>query len=135
MLRVDLIVIGAIACAALAALALIVARQRHMLSRPGGIPLAARTGNRWLYGVGVYVGDELRWYRAFGFGRRPSRVLRRPDLVLERRRPPAKNERSSLPPGAVVVEIRDTTGKISLALEDGAYTGFVSWLEASAPGT
>jgi Protein of unknown function (DUF2550) len=116
----------------LIALALIIARQRHMLHSAGGIPLATRRGNRWLYGVGRYDGDELQWYRAIGIGTRPTRVLRRTDLHVVSRRAPAPQELGSLPPSAVIVELRDPAGEISIALADGAFTGFVSWLEASA---
>ncbi len=113
--------------------ALIVARQRHMLNSVGGIPLAVRRGNRWLYGVGRYDGHELRWYRAIGIGTRPTRVLRRDDLQILSRRTPAPDELSSLSTSAVIVELRDRTGEITVALSDGAITGFISWLEASAP--
>ena len=59
--------------------ALILARERTCCARPARFPLAvriARTG-AGLYGVARYAGDELRWYRAFGLGTRPSRVLHR----------------------------------------------------------
>ena len=114
-------------------LACIVARQRQMLRTAGAIPLATRRGNRWLYGVGRYAGNELRWYRAIGIGTRPSRVLRRNDLRVVGQRPPTQSERTQLPESAVVVECRDSAGEVTIALADGAYTGFVSWLEASAP--
>ena len=35
--------------------------------------------------------------------------------------------------GAVIVELRDSGGPITLGLGEGAYTGFVSWLESSSP--
>ena len=112
----------------------ILARQRHMLRMRGAVPLAVQRGNRWLYGIGRYAGGELRWYRALGRGTRPSRVLRRGEVEIlgHRRREPA--ERGSLPQGAVVVECRDADGEVfALAFGDSAYTGFVSWLESSAP--
>lgn len=115
------------------ALALIVARQRHMLRSAGGIPLAVRRGTRWLYGVGRYEGEEFRWYRAIGIGSRPTRVLRRSELQVLSRRAPTSQELRSLPASAVIVECRDGLGDITLALADGAVMGFVSWLESSAP--
>jgi Protein of unknown function (DUF2550) len=114
-------------------MALIIARQRQMLRSVGSIPLATRRGNRWLYGVGRYDGDELRFYRAIGIGTRPSRVLHRSELAVLAQRPPTAPEYSSLPRSAVIVECRDSDGEVSLALADGAYEGFVSWLEASSP--
>jgi hypothetical protein len=114
-------------------LALIIARQRHMLRSAGAIPLAVRRGNRWLYGVARYDGEEFRWYRAIDLGPRPTRVLHRGRLTVLSRRDPTPNELRSLPPSAIIVECRDDHGDITLALADGAFTGFVSWLESSAP--
>lgn len=114
-------------------LALIVARQRHMLRSAGAIPLAVRRGNRWLYGVARYEGEEFRWYRAVGLGPRPTRVLHRDRLKVVRHRDPTATELRSLPRSAVIVECRHLGDDITLALADGAYTGFVSWLESSAP--
>jgi Protein of unknown function (DUF2550) len=114
-------------------LALIVARQRHMLRSAGAIPLAVRRGHRWLYGVARYDGEEFRWYRAIGLGPGPTRVLHRGQLRVLSRRQPTATELRSLPPSAIIVECRDQNGEITLALADGAFTGFVSWLESSAP--
>jgi hypothetical protein len=129
---VDLVFVIALILVVLV-LASIVARQRQMLRSPGSIPLATRRGSRWLYGVGRFVGDELRFYRAIGIGTRPSRVVHRAGLQVLGQRYPTGPERASLPASAVIVECRDSIGDVSLALADGAYTGFVSWLEASAP--
>ncbi len=130
---IDLIAVCTAVLAVLA-FAAILARQRHMLRMNGALPLAVQRGHRWLYGIGRYVGGELRWYRALGVGTRPSRVLRRGQVEIlgHRRREPA--ERGSLPQGAVIVECRGPDGEIfALAFGDSAYTGFVSWLESSAP--
>jgi hypothetical protein len=112
----------------------ILARQRYMLHTAGAIPLAIRLrGNRWLYGIARYVGGELRWYRALGIGTRPSRVLQRSQLQVVGRRAPDPSELGSLPATAIIVECTDGTAVTILALSESAFTGFVSWLEASAP--
>jgi hypothetical protein len=114
--------------------ALIIARQRHMLRSPGGIPLAVRgRGSRWRYGIGRYAGEELQWFRALGIGTKPSRSLQRTELKVLGRHQVSADDRAALPAGAVIVELRDSGGSITLGLGEGAYTGFVSWLEASAP--
>lgn len=114
--------------------ALILARQRYMLRTAGAIPLALRRAvGRWGYGIGRYAGDELRFYRAFGLGTRPSYVLRRSSLQVADRREPAPDEINVLPAHAVVVACQDEHGSVTLAFGANAYTGFVSWLEASAP--
>lgn len=105
-----------------------------MLRVSGAISLAIRVGgNRWLYGVARYVGGELRWYRALGFGTRPSKVLRRSQLRVVGRRAPDPSELKSLPAAVVIVECSDGIETTVLALGESAFTGFVSWLEASAP--
>jgi hypothetical protein len=114
----------------------VIARQRYMLRLPGAIALAMQVpsrGSRWLYGMGRYVGGELRWYRALGVGTRPSLVVRRGEVSVVQRRSIHDAERTSLPSSAIVLECRAPEGPFSMALSEGAYTGFVSWLESSAP--
>jgi Protein of unknown function (DUF2550) len=115
------------------AFGLIIARQRYMLRSAGGIALAVRRGTRWQYGIGRYVGDELQWFRALGVGTRPTRSLRRSELRVIDRRSAADADLAALPATAVVVECRDSAGTITIGLAQDAYTGFVSWLESSAP--
>jgi Protein of unknown function (DUF2550) len=111
----------------------ILARQRQMLRTDGAVPLAVRRGNRWLYGIGRYAGGELRWYRALGIGTRPSRVLRQGQVEVLGRRGVSDSERGSLPPTAVIVQLRANGETFALAIGESAFTGFVSWLESSAP--
>ena len=113
--------------------AAILARQRVMLRATGTLPLAVQRGNRWLYGIARYEGGELRFYRALGVGTRPSRVLRRGRVEVLNRRGPLPSERSALPATAVVVECRTDGETVALAFGESAFTGFVSWLESSAP--
>lgn len=129
---VDVIVVCA-AVLLLVAFAAVLARQRYMLRLGGTVPMAVRRGNRWMYGIGRYQGGELRWYRALGIGTRPSKVLRRGEVEVLRRRGRLDSERAVLPPTVVVVECRTGDDTYSLALGDSAFTGFVSWLESSAP--
>lgn len=131
---VDLVVVCFVVLVA-AGFALILARQRYMLRAVGAIPLALRRDpGRWGYGIARYIGGELRFYRAFGLGTRPSFVLQRASLYVSSRRPVAPDEAHVLPPHAVVVTCRDDKGAVTtLAFGANAYTGFVSWLEASAP--
>jgi hypothetical protein len=131
---VDIIVVCA-AVVVLLACALILARQRFMLRAPGTIPVALLPGaaTRWQYGVGRFAGSELRWYRSLGVGTRPNRVLQRREVTVVSRRSPLKSEEQALPSSAVVVQCRDGNADLALALGESAYTGFVSWLESSAP--
>ena len=118
---------------ALVVFAAVLARQRHMLRLGGAVPLAVQRGNRWQYGIGRYQGSELRWYRALGIGTRPSHVLRRGDVEVLRRRRRLDSEEHMLPDNVIVVSCRVGGDMLDLALGDSAFTGFVSWLESSAP--
>jgi Protein of unknown function (DUF2550) len=113
--------------------AAVLARQRYMLRTAGALPLALQRGNRWLYGIGRYQGSELRFYRALGWGTRPTRVLRRGEVEVLGHRAPFESERGSLPPTAVVVECRSGGETLAFAIGESAFTGLISWLESSAP--
>ena len=112
-------------------------RQR-VLGRPGGIPMALRSGtdSNWALGVGRYAGEELWWYNAFRPSRRPSRVIRRADLEITGQRGRRAAEQL-LPVGSVIVVCHDAgadgDAAVSLSFSVAAVTGFLSWLEASAP--
>lgn len=127
------VVLVCIAAAAIVALAAILARQRQLLRSTGALPLAVQRGNRWVYGIGRYAGGELRWYGSLGIGTRPSVVFRRGAVEVIRRREPRPDERAFLPGSVVIVECRTGSQTLSLAFGESAYTGFVSWLESSAP--
>jgi hypothetical protein len=126
-----------LACAAvlvLGSFAAIIARQRYMMTVAGGQPVALRArSGRWIYGIGRYAEGQLRWYRAFGLGSRPSRVLDRSRLTILGHRPRDESEQGALPAGAVVVECRSGDLTSVLAFSESGFTGFVSWLEAAAP--
>lgn len=113
--------------------AAVLARQRYMLRSSGALPLAMQRRNRWVYGIGRYDANELRVYRVMGIGTRPSCVLRRGQFEIIRRRRPLDSERGTLPKTAVVVECRVDGETFAFAIGKSAFTGFVSWLESSAP--
>lgn len=129
--------IAVVCMAALMLLAciLVLARQRFMLRAEGAIPVAIRPGKatRWQYGVARYAGGEFRWYRSLGVGTRPSRVFERRELSVIGRHAPIRGDLQALPATAVVVQCRVGDTDVYLALGESAYTGFVSWLESSAP--
>jgi hypothetical protein len=63
-------------------------------------------------------------------------VLHRRSLTVKSRRPSLAAEASVLGPERVVVEL--STGEsdnVELAMTEEALTGFLSWLEASPPGS
>jgi hypothetical protein len=65
---------------------------------------------------------------------RPRRTLSRRELRVLTRREPEGPERLALLSGAVVMELRSSTGPVEIAMEPSAVTGFLAWLEARPPG-
>lgn len=114
--------------------------RRWLLARPGTIELYLRlstliVGRGWAPGFARFTGDQLRWYRMFSFAVRPRRVLTRRSLTVESRRPPADSERFSLPEDWVILRCTSHHAPVELAMAPGTLTGFLSWIEASPPGT
>src|SRR5947208_205528 len=114
--------------------------RRAVLARGGGtitlsVRLSARlTGRGWAPGFARFGGDELRWYRMFGIGLRPKRVLSRRNLVVTGRRVPEGPELLVMPPGSVILSCTAPVAPIEIAMAGTALTGFLSWLEAAPPG-
>jgi uncharacterized protein DUF2550 len=128
------IIVAAAAVVLVVLLAAVLARQRYMLRVAGGVPVAVRVrGYRWVYGIARYAGGELRWYRGIGIGTKPSKVLHRNQLSVLTHRSPVPAELASLPASSIIVECRYGDGMATFGFSEGAYTGFISWLEASAP--
>jgi hypothetical protein len=128
------VLVGCAAVLVVLLFAAVLARQKYILRVPGGVPLAICVrGNRWVYGVARFAGGELRWYRGIGIGARPTKVLHRSELSVLTRRAPVPAELSSLPAASIIVECRYRTETATFGFSEGAFTGFVSWLEASAP--
>jgi hypothetical protein len=129
----DIVLVCLVALVAIAVIVVVV-RQRYLLRVGGAIPLGIRRHDaRWSYGVARYHGGELRWYRAIGIGTRPTRVFTRSTMTMRSHRTPTAVELKSLPANVVVVECLVGSATWTFAFGESAFTGFVSWLEASAP--
>ncbi len=121
------------------ALVLLALRRRVLLRPAGAIDMSMRTrfgriGGGWALGVGRYAGDDLLWYRLFALTVKPARSLSRRELQVVRRRLPTGAESWAVQAAAVIVECRDDSGPVQLAMSAGAVTGFLSWLESAPPG-
>jgi hypothetical protein len=113
--------------------------RRLVIARAGAVELSvrlyrARLGRGWALGLARFSGDQLRWYRLFSFSPWPRRVLTRRQLVVVQRRDPSEQETLALMTGSVVLECADRGQPVELAMSGSALTGFLSWLESSAPG-
>ena len=133
-------VLGGLAALAVVALLSIAARRRWLQRGGGTVDVSLRLSERsrgrgWALGVGVFAGDELRWYRVFSLSPRPRRVLSRRTLEVVARREPTGPEAYALLKGAQVLACREPSGPVEVALEPRAVTGFLAWLEARPPGS
>lgn len=116
------------------------AARRFLLERGGGTVdcgLRRPAGKgAWHLGVVSYQRDELRWYGALGWLLRPAAAFARRSLTVVSRRRPLPAETPVLGPDRIVVEVCIGSAEhVELAMTEQALTGFLSWLEASPPGS
>jgi hypothetical protein len=132
-------VLGIAILTVLALLCILFLRRGFIARRGGTVELSLRLstmlpGRGWSSGLARFAGDELRWYRIFSFAIRPRRVLSRRGLAVEKRRPPAGEERLVLPSDWVVVRCVSHQAPVEIAMPLGTLTGFLSWVEGAPPG-
>jgi hypothetical protein len=90
-------------------------------------------GHGWRHGVIRYRGGEAAFYRLSSLRLWPDRRLSRRGVEIVTRRPPRGDEFDIMTDEIVVLELRDTTQDrrgYELALDQGALTAFLSWLES-----
>ena len=92
-------------------------------------------GHGWRHGVIRYRGDEARYYRLSSLRWWPDRRLSRRGLEVISRRAPRGDEFDIMSDAIVVLELHDTTVDrwrgYEMALDRGALTAFLSWVESS----
>ena len=91
-------------------------------------------GHGWRHGVIHYRGDEARFYRLSSLRPWPDRRLTRRGLDITARRAPRGDEFDLMSDEVVVLELDDSSGDqprgYEMALDRGALTAFLSWLES-----
>ncbi len=91
-------------------------------------------GHGWRHGVIRYHGGEAAFYRLSSLRLWPDRRLSRRGVEIVARRGPRGDEYDIMTDEIVVLELRDTTPErrqgYELALDQGALTAFLSWLES-----
>lgn len=124
----------------IAVLGLTVAAQSYRLwkMRRGGTAAIMRDvpavgGAGWRHGVIRYRGEEAVFYRLSSVRWWPDRRLSRRGLELLERRAPRGDEFDIMTAEIVILELRDGEDRdrgYELALDRGALTAFLSWLES-----
>lgn len=96
--------------------------------------LPAVGGHGWRHGVVRYKGGEADFYRLSSLRLWPDRRLSRRGLEIVSRRAPRGDEFDIMTAEIVVLELRDTGPDrrrgYEMALDRGALTAFLSWLES-----
>jgi len=94
-------------------------------------------GHGWRHGVIRYRGGEAVYYRLSSMRWWPDRRLSRRGIEIVSRRAPRGDEFDIMTDEIVVLELRDTTSErpdrrsgYEMALDRGALTAFLSWLES-----
>lgn len=91
-------------------------------------------GHGWRHGVIRYRGGEAAFYRLSSVRLWPDRRLARRGVEIVARRPPRGDEFDIMSDEIMILELRDTTQDrrwgFEIALERGARTAFLSWLES-----
>ena len=101
----------------------------------GGTPAILRDtpavgGHGWRHGVIRYRGDEARFYRLSSLRLWPDRRLSRRGLEIVSRRPPRGDEFDIMTEEIMVLELQDQQRGYEMALDRGALTAFLSWVES-----
>ena len=124
---------------AVLALAVVALSYRLWKLRQGGTAAILRDipavgGHGWRHGVIRYKGGEAAFYRLSSLRLWPDRRLSRRGLEIVSRRGPRGDEFDIMTEEIVVLELRDTTPDrrrgYEMALDRGALTAFLSWLES-----
>jgi hypothetical protein len=120
-------------------LAVLALSYRLLKLRQGGTAgimrdIPAVGGHGWRHGVIRYRGGEAAFYRLSSLRLWPDRRLSRRGVEIVARRAPRGDEFDIMTDEIVVLDLRDTTQErrqgYELALDQGALTAFLSWLES-----
>ncbi|WP_079675657.1 DUF2550 domain-containing protein [Mycobacteroides abscessus] len=85
---------------------------------------------RWRHGVMRYRESQAEFYRLSSVRLWPDRQLSRRDLEIIDRRIPRGDEYDIMTAEIVVLQLRDGARDYEMALDRGALTAFMSWVES-----
>lgn len=131
--------IGMVALIAVLGLAVLALSYRLWKLGQGGTAAIMRDipavgGHGWRHGVIRYRGGEAAFYRLRSVRPWPDRRISRRGTEIISRRSPRGDEFDIMSEQIVVVELRDASqdrrGSYEIALDRGALTAFLSWLES-----
>jgi hypothetical protein len=99
----------------------------------------ARSTRAWQTGMARYTPEDLQWFRLSSLGYQPQWTFVRRSIEIAGRRHPHGSEVLAVPRSAVVITCNVITRQgdsldVEFAMSDAALTGFLAWIESSAPG-
>lgn len=96
--------------------------------------MPADGGHGWRHGVIRYRDEEASFYRLSSVRLWPDRRLNRRGLEVTGRRAPRGDEFDIMTDETTVLEVQDSGGEVprryEIALDRGALTAFLSWVES-----
>ncbi len=124
-----------VALVAVLLLAVLALSYRLWKLRQGGTAAILRDipavgGHGWRHGVIRYRGGEAGFYRLSSLRWWPDRRLSRRGLDIVSRRAPRDDEFDIMTAETAILELRDAGRGYEIALDRGALTAFLSWLES-----
>ncbi|MGE5696034.1 MAG: DUF2550 domain-containing protein [Candidatus Sericytochromatia bacterium] len=128
-----------VALVAVLLLAVLALSYRLWKLRQGGTAAILRDipavgGHGWRHGVIRYRGGEAGFYRLSSLRWWPDRRLSRRGIDIVSRRAPRDDEFDIMTAETAILELRDTAQEgrrgYEVALDRGALTAFLSWLES-----
>jgi Protein of unknown function (DUF2550) len=99
----------------------------------------AKPSRAWQTGMARYTNEDLEWFRFLSLRYQPNSTFVRRSIEIVGRRYPRGAELLAVPHGTVaitcnVITRHGSAREIELAMSEAAVTGFLAWIESSAPG-
>jgi Protein of unknown function (DUF2550) len=117
--------------------------RRHGATLHCGLRMGVTTSNQssrgWHTGMARYTPEDLEWFRLLSLRYQPNLTFVRRSIEIASRREPHGAETLAVPRDAVIVTCNVITREgdalsVEFAMSDAAVTGFLAWIESSAPG-
>lgn len=112
---------------------------RLVMLRRGGTAALVRTlpndaGHGWRHGLIRYGEDAVVFFKLSSLKLGPDSRLHRSSIAVVNRRTPAGTEYDIMTDEIAVIEVNDADGAHEIALDRGALTAFLSWVESRPSG-
>jgi hypothetical protein len=135
---------GWIVVLAVVLLIVFVVRRRVVRRRGATLHCGLRMGTSgssrgWHTGMARYTAEDLEWFRLLSLRYQPKWTFVRRSIEINSRREPRGAETLAVPRDTVIIACDVITRQgdalgVEFAMSEAAVTGFLAWIESSAPG-